>query len=103
VKAPRRRKAPEDLAASLLATDPCNDLLADLIVQGIGGNRRDAEDAEADGTGDREPGAGNASPKVAGEKSRHCLSVGCWKVYKTADRIRYVKCTACGRTDQTAV
>ena len=40
---------------------------------------------------------------LATKRCKHCLSVGCWHVTSTQERIRYLRCTACGKSDQTAV
>ena len=29
---------------------------------------------------------------------RHCNSRGCWKIVKTSKLLRYLQCTACGRS-----
>ena len=36
--------------------------------------------------------------QLAALKCRGCDSVGCWKITKKTNIVRYVKCTACGRT-----
>ena len=39
---------------------------------------------------------------LAHKQCPHCASVGCWRVYRTAGKVRFVQCTACGKYDKTA-
>ena len=40
---------------------------------------------------------------LAEKKCKHCLTVGLWEITCTKERIRYLKCGACGKSDQEAV
>ena len=40
---------------------------------------------------------------LAEKRCLNCLSVGCWEIYKTDGKVRYVRCKACGKSDKIAV
>jgi len=37
---------------------------------------------------------------LAEKRCIHCGQTGCWKVYCTRDRVRYVKCRGCQQPDK---
>ena len=64
-------------------------------------SRKKASDTAA--RRERRQSAAKLQTALAEKRCVHCLAVGCWRVDRTAGRIRYLVCGACGKRDQLAI